>query len=76
MKYNGLNGKWLKRNRRLGPRTVWPINKASRGRILSHIRARERKTKKDNDKVVMEKEDLNHYKGELDKRLSNILFHC
>ena len=57
-------------------RTVWPINKASRGRLLAHIRTRERKTKEDNDKVVMEEEDLNRYKGELDKRLSNILFHC
>ena len=29
---------------------------------LAHIRARERKTKEDDDKVVMEEEDLNHYK--------------
>ena len=51
---------------------MWPINKASRGRLLAHIRARERKTKEDDDKVVIEEEDddkvvieeedLNHYK--------------
>ena len=64
------------RNRRLRPRTVRPINKASRGRLPALIRARERKTKEDNEKVVMEEEDLNRYMGELDKRLSNILFHC
>ena len=40
-------------------------------RLLAHIRTRE-----DSDKVVMEEMDLNRYKGELNKRLSNISFHC
>ena len=30
---------------------------------MAHIRARERKTKEDNDKVVMVEEDLNHGKS-------------
>ena len=34
-----------------------------RGRLLANIRARERKTKEDNDKVVMVEEDLNHGKS-------------
>ena len=64
------------RNRRLRPRTVCPINKASRGWLPALIRARERKAEEDKDKVVIEEKDLNRYKGELDKILSNILFHC